>query len=130
MPESRVNISNLSPWQEFLRSKFPGKNAKFTTEQFLAAADEFFGPIPIPPGSQIIYQNAGGAEYIDPQGYRHQARRELNGLSPRAGQVQDNTDRPNILPPAGPVNQPPSPPAEQGQRLTAPVRVYHLPPPH
>src|SRR5215831_17011880 len=128
MPESRINVSNLSPFQQFLSGKFPGKGAKFTNEQYLAAADEFFGQIPIPPGSQIIYRNGGGAEYIDPQGYRHQIRREINGLSPNAGQVQDNTDRPNILPPAGPVAQLPADLANYAKGLTAPVTLAQLDP--
>lgn len=96
----RVNVSNLSPYQEFLSKKFPGKNAKLTGEQLAQAADEFFGPIPIPPGSTVIYRNGGGAEYIDPEGYRHQVRRQLDGRDPSAGQIQDNTDRPAVLPPA------------------------------
>lgn len=100
MPESRVNVNTLSPWQEFLSKKFPGRNAKFSTAQLEQAADEFFGPIPIPPGSQITARSGGYAEYIDPEGYKHIIRRELNGASPRAGEIQDNTNRPNILPPA------------------------------
>lgn len=128
MPESRISISNLSPWQEFLSKKFPGKNAKFTNEQFLAAADEFFGPIPIPPGSQIISQNAGGAEYIDPEGYTHRVRRELNGLNPNAGEIQDNTNRPNILPPAGAVATLPADLANYARTLMGPVALAQLDP--
>lgn len=111
-----------------MRSKFPGKNAKFTNDQFLAAADEFFGPIPIPPGSQITYQNGGGAEYIDAQGYRHQVRRQLNGLDPNAGEVQDNTDRPHILPPAGPVATLPADLANYARNLMGPVQLAELDP--
>ncbi len=101
MPFEKVNVSNLSPWQEFLSQKFPGKGAKITPEAFEAAALEHFGPIPIPPGSQIIRQSAGEAEYIDAQGFRHVLRRSLDGRDPNAGQVSDNTDRPAVLPQTG-----------------------------
>jgi hypothetical protein len=93
-------VSNLSAWQQFLSQRFPGKNAQFTQEQFDQAANDFFGPIPIPPGSQIVSQSASGAEYIDAEGYHHSIRRELDGRNPNAGQVQDNTDRPAVLPPS------------------------------
>src|SRR5262245_7288414 len=93
-------VSNLSPWQDFLSKMFPGKNVQLSPQQFEQAALQFFGPIPIPPGSQIISQSASGAEYIDAEGYRHSIRRSLDGRDPNAGQVQDNTNRPAILPPA------------------------------
>src|SRR5262245_28281669 len=91
-------VSNLSPWQDFLSKMFPGKNVQLSPQQFEQAALQFFGPIPIPPGSQIISQSASGAEYIDAEGYRHSIRRSLDGRDPNAGQVQDNTNRPSILP--------------------------------
>jgi hypothetical protein len=89
-------VSNLSAWQQFLSQKFPGKNASFTPDQLAAAADEFFGTIPIPPGAQVISRSGAGVEYVDADGYRHILRRELDGRSPNAGQVTTNTDRPNI----------------------------------
>src|SRR5262245_49262403 len=100
MPLERVNVSNLSAWQDFLSKKFPGKNAQISPQQLEQAANEFFGPIPIPPGSQIVSQSAGAAEYIDPEGYRHVIRRPLDGRDPNAGVPVDNTDRPNVLPPS------------------------------
>ena len=100
MPLERANVSNLSAWQDFLSKKFPGKNAQFTDAQLQAAADEFFGPIPIPPSSQIVSRSGAAAEYIDAEGYRHVIRRSLDGRDPNAGQIQDNTNRPNILPPS------------------------------
>ncbi len=89
-------VSNLSAWQGFLSQKFPGKNASFTPEQLAAAADEFFGAIPVPPGAQVISRSGAGVEYVDAEGFRHILRRELDGRSPNAGQVTTNTDRPNI----------------------------------
>lgn len=88
-------VNNLSPWQQFLK-QFDKGGA--TDEQLRKAADQFFGPIPIPPGSQIIYQDGGRAEWIDPQGYKHSAQRSLDGRDPNAGKLIDNTDRPKILP--------------------------------
>lgn len=123
-----MGVSNLTPWQQFLSRKFPGKNAQFSNDQFLQAAEEFFGKIPIPPGSQIISQNAGGAEWIDPEGYRHQARRSLDGTDPNVGQISDDTNRPNILPPAGPVNQLPSDLAQYAHSLMGPVSLAQLDP--
>jgi hypothetical protein len=93
-----AGVSNLSPWQQFLSSKAPGKNASFSDQQLRQWADEFFGPIPIPPGSQIVRQDGGYAEWIDPEGYKHSATRSLDGRDPNAGKLVDNTDRPNILP--------------------------------
>lgn len=89
-------VSNLSPWQQFLSTKF-GKSAP-NDVQLRAAADEFFGPIQIPPGSQIVRQDGGYAEWVDPEGYRHSAQRSLDGRDPNAGKIADNTDRPNLLP--------------------------------
>ncbi|MCI0659651.1 MAG: hypothetical protein L0220_01120 [Acidobacteria bacterium] len=88
--------SNLSPWQSFLSKKFPGKNVKISNQQYEQAALEFFGPIPIPPGSQIISQSGSQAEYVDADGFRHVLRREINGLSPNVGQISDNTNRPAV----------------------------------
>ena len=93
-------VSNLSPWQQFLSQRFPGKNAQFSDADLQAAADAFFGPIPIPPGSQVISRSGSAAEYIDPEGFRHVIRRSLDGRDPNAGQISDNTNRPNVLPAA------------------------------
>src|SRR5262245_13118772 len=93
-------VSNLSGWQQFLSQRFPGKNVTISPQQFEEAANAFFVPIPIPPGAQIISQSAQAAEYIDAEGYRHSIRRSLDGRDPNAGQVQDNTNRPSILPPS------------------------------
>jgi hypothetical protein len=93
-------VSNLSPFQQFLSTKFPGKNASFNDAQLRAAADEFFGPIPVPPGSTIVSQNGGQVIYKDAEGYTHTATRSLDGRDPNAGVVKDNTDRPSILPAA------------------------------
>jgi hypothetical protein len=94
-------ISNLSPFQLALQSIVgPGKGAgaNVTPEMAGRVADQVFGPFPIPPGSQVIFQGPDRAEWIDADGYRHSATRSLDGRDPNAGKIIDNTDRPAILP--------------------------------
>ena len=100
-------VSNLSPYQLALQGivgSGKGAGANLTPEIMGRAADSVFGPFPIPPGSQIIFQGPDRAEWIDPEGYRHSATRSLDGRDPNAGRVREQTDRPPILP------------ASQGQR--------------
>jgi hypothetical protein len=93
----------LSPFQLALQAIVgPGKGAgeRLTPEIVGRVADQVFGPFPIPPGSQIVFQGPDRAEWIDPEGYRHSASRSLDGRDPNAGRVQEQTDRPPILPAA------------------------------
>lgn len=123
-------VSNLSPWQQYLSRKFPGKNVRISPQQFEQAANEFFGPIPVPPGSQLISQSAGEARYIDSEGFEHVLRRSLDGRDPNAGQVQDNTNRPDVL---GLQQDPGTAQAFQqimqlNQRLAGPAQIAQLDP--
>jgi hypothetical protein len=94
-------VSNLSPYQLALQSVVgtgKGAGANLTPDILGRVADQVFGPFPIPPGSQIVFQGPDRAEWIDPEGYRHSATRSLDGRDPNAGRIQDNTNRPPILP--------------------------------
>jgi len=93
--------SNLSPFQLALQGAVgtgKGAGAKLTPEILGRVADSVFGPFPIPPGSQIVFQGPDRAEWIDAEGYRHTATRSLDGRDPNAGRVMEQTDRPPILP--------------------------------
>jgi len=94
-------VSNLSPFQLALQGVVgsgKGAGANLTPEILGRVADQVFGPFPIPPGSQIIFQGPDRAEWIDAEGYRHSATRSLDGRDPDAGRVREQTDRPPILP--------------------------------
>jgi hypothetical protein len=92
-------VNNLSPWQLFLQSKKPGKNVTFGPGELEALADEFFGPMPIPPGSTIISQGGGQVTFKDPQGFTTTLKRSLDGRDPNAGKVMTvSTDRPANTP--------------------------------
>ena len=94
-------VSNLSPFQQALQTVVgsgKGAGANLTPDILGRVADSVFGPFPIPPGSQIIFQGPDRAEWIDAEGYRHSATRSLDGRDPNAGRVMDQTDRPPILP--------------------------------
>lgn len=96
-------VSNLSPYQQALQSVVgtgKGAGAKLTPEILGRVADQIFGPFPIPPGSQIVFQGPDRAEWVDAEGFRHTATRSLDGRDPSAGQIKEQTDRPPILPPA------------------------------
>lgn len=96
-------VSNLSPFQQALQSVVgTGKGAdRLLTPDILGrVADQTFGPFPIPPGSQIIFQGPDRAEWIDAEGFRHVATRSLDGRDPNAGQIREQTDRPPIMPAA------------------------------
>lgn len=96
-------VSNLSPYQQALQAVVGagrGAAARLTPDILGRVADQVFGPFPIPPGSQIIFQSADRAEWIDAEGYRHVATRSLDGRDPAAGQIREQTDRPPILPAA------------------------------
>jgi len=97
-------VNNLSPYQLAIQAivgKGKGAGANVTPEIAGRAADSVFGPAPITPGSQIIYQDAATVHWIDPEGYEHQATRSLDGRDPAAGQWRINTNRPNVLPNVG-----------------------------
>src|SRR5262249_33460898 len=94
-------VNNLSPYQLAIQNavgKGKGAGALVTPEIAGRAADSIFGPAPITPGSQILYQDAQQVQWIDPEGYTHQATRSLDGRDPNAGRWQINTNRPNVLP--------------------------------
>ena len=93
--------SNLSPFQQALQTVVgagKGAGANLTPEILGRVADQVFGPFPIPPGSQIVFQGPDRAEWIDAEGFRHSATRSLDGRDPNAGQVRETTDRPPVLP--------------------------------
>lgn len=94
-------VSNLSPFQQALQSVVGagrGAGARLTPEILGRVADQVFGPFPIPPGSQIIFQGPDSAEWIDAEGFRHIATRSLDGRDPAVGQIREQTDRPPVLP--------------------------------
>lgn len=94
-------VSNLSPFQQALQAVVgsgKGAGANLTPEILGRVADSVFGPFPIPPGSQIVFQGPDRAEWIDADGFRHTATRSLDGRDPNAGRVMEQTDRPPILP--------------------------------
>lgn len=96
-------VSNLSAYQSALQSVVgsgKGAGARLTPEILGRVADQVFGPFPIPPGSQIIFQGPDRAEWIDAEGFRHSATRSLDGRDPNAGRIREQTDRPPILPAA------------------------------
>lgn len=101
-------VSNLSPFQQALQSVVgtgKGADSLITPDILGRVADQIFGPFPIPPGSQIVFQGPDRAEWIDADGFRHVATRSLDGRDPSAGQVREQTDRPPILQSAGPELQ-------------------------
>jgi hypothetical protein len=96
-------VSNLSSYQQALQAVVgTGKGAdRLLTPEILGrVADQIFGPFPIPPGAQIIFQGPDRAEWIDAEGFRHVATRSLDGRDPGAGQIREQTDRPPIMPAA------------------------------
>src|SRR5262245_3854945 len=94
-------VNNLSPYQLAIQNvvgKGKGAGANVTPELAGRVADSVFGPAPVAPGSQIIYQDAQQVQWIDAEGYQHSATRSLDGRDPSAGQWRINTNRPNVLP--------------------------------
>lgn len=94
-------VNNLSPYQLALQAAVgsgKGAGAKLTPDILGRVADSVFGPFPIPPGSQIVFQGPDRAEWIDPEGFRHSATRSLDGRDPAAGQIREQTNRPPVLP--------------------------------
>lgn len=77
----------------------------YQTPQFQQLITQMFGEIPLPAGvdpSQVISRSASGVEYKDAQGFVHRLERDLNGVSPRLGEVQEtSTNRPSVLPLGG-----------------------------
>lgn len=96
--------SNLSPYQLAIQSavgKGKGAHTRITPELLGRIADSTFGPAPVPPGSQIISQDAATVRWIDPEGFEHVATRDLNGTNPNVGQWDVRTNRPAVLPQSG-----------------------------
>ena len=88
MPESKINVNNLSPYQLAIQGVVgKGKNAlkNITADQLGRIADSVFGPAPVPPGSQITSQDATTVRWTDPEGYEHEATRSLDGRDSSAG---------------------------------------------
>lgn len=77
----------------------------YQTPQFQDLINQFFGEIPLPAGvdpSMIVSKTPTSVEYRDAQGYIHRLERDINGVSPRLGQVQEtSTNRPSVLPLGG-----------------------------
>lgn len=79
-----------------------GAHLQLTPALLGQIADSMFGAAPVPPGSQIIYQDAATVRWIDPEGFEHVAQRSLNGTDPNAGQWRETqTNRPAVLPNRG-----------------------------
>lgn len=93
--------SNLSPYQLAIQAavgKGKGAASRLTPDLLGRIADSTFGPAPVTPGSQILYQDATTVRWRDPQGFEHVATRDLNGTNPNAGQWNVETSRPAVLP--------------------------------
>src|SRR5262245_51624141 len=99
----------LNPWQKAIEdlAKQMGLSGQaqqqvYQTPQFQALIKSFFGNIPLPAGVQesaVTSRTGGGLEYTDPEGYSHRLERDINGVSPRLGQVSEtSTNRPAVLP--------------------------------
>lgn len=104
MPESRININNLSPYQLAIQGavgKGKGADKRLTADMLGRIADQVFGAAPVTPGSQIIYQDAVTVRWRDSDGYEHTAMRSLDGRDPNAGRWNIQTNRPAILPDKG-----------------------------
>src|SRR5215467_5561663 len=94
-------VNTLSPYQLAIQGvvgKGKGAGANITAELLGRIADSVFGAAPVPPGSQITYQDATTTKWTDAQGYEHVATRDLNGQNPAAGQWREQTARPNVVP--------------------------------
>jgi hypothetical protein len=121
MPESRINVNNLSPYQLAIQGVVgKGKNAlkNITADQLGRIADSVFGSAPVPPGSQITYQDATTVHWTDPEGYEHVATRNLDGRDVNAGVWREQTNRPAILPPPSETQSLQKSLTELAQRLT------------
>src|SRR5262245_29649861 len=92
-------VNTLSPYQLAIQNTAGrGAGAVADSATLGRIADSVFGPAPVPPGSQIIYQDAATVRWIDAEGYEHSASRSLDGRDPSAGQWRTQTNRPNVLP--------------------------------
>lgn len=54
--------------------------------------------VSLPQGSQIINQSLNYVEYRDKEGYIHKVQRNADATSPDFGRINDQTDRPAVLP--------------------------------
>ena len=101
----------LNPWQQAVSNlahqlglRGQAEQAVYQSPQYFALIDQFFGPIPLPPGidqSQVVKNQGGVLEYKDAEGYIHRLQRDVNGVSSTMGQVaEQGTNRPPILPPS------------------------------
>lgn len=94
----------------------------YQTPQFQQLVTQMFGEIPLPAGvdeSMVISRGPTGVEYKDPQGFVHRLERDLNGVSPRLGEVKEtSTNRPGVLP-LDQSNTPGAPSQQTSQDLTA-----------
>jgi hypothetical protein len=129
------NKDQLTPQERQLEAMYdridrPGHRVTpqefFKSPDYAQFLDTQYGPIAdkVPPGSQIISQNAFKVEYRDKDGYTHVLTRKPGS----DGQVMENTDRPAI-----PVNKGQQQFTEQLQgklqsRLNQPAQFAPLPP--
>lgn len=116
----------LNPFQQAISDlarsmglKGQSEQQVYQTPQFQELITQFFGMIPLPAGiteDMIVNRTPTSVEYRDPQGYIHKLERDINGVSPRLGEVREtSTNRPSVLPldtVAGAPN------AQQSQDLT------------
>lgn len=102
-------VSNLSPFQAYLSQKYP-TSKKVKNIDYAREAENFFlgaGGLDskVPPGAQIIDRRSGYVKYRDAEGYDHELTIDSNGLTPNAGKVSENTNRPGGSSPEGPMLQ-------------------------
>lgn len=110
----------LNPFQQAISNLAKSLGLRGQAEQQVYQRPEFqqlliqqFGNIPLPAGideSMVVSRTPQTVEYKDAQGYIHRLERDINGLSPRLGQVQEtSTNRPSVLPLGGGTNPDGSP---------------------
>jgi hypothetical protein len=132
------DTEHLSPYQRRLEQLYdqadrPGR--RLSPEQFFQSPDYLsfvttqYGPIPVPPGAQVISQSPTEVRFKDAEGYEHVLARDIAG-GREGGQITENTNRPAVLP------QQASPEISQAlqsitgltDRLSAPVQLAQLDP--
>lgn len=97
---------NLSPYERELEQLYdrvdrPGQRlnpaAFFQSPDYLQFVERKYGPIPVPPGAQVISQSPAEVRYRDAEGFEHVLRRNVSGGA-EGGQIVEQTDRPPVRP--------------------------------
>lgn len=99
----------LNPFQKAIEDlaksmglKGQAQQQVYNTPQYQDLLKSFFGDISLPTGvdeSQVVSRTPQSVTYKDAQGYQHTLSRDISGISPKLGSVNETgTNRPAILP--------------------------------